>query len=370
MTHTILFLPGIMGSNLDLPDGERVWPPKPIETVLGYKRIEKLQSPDARPAGIIEKVACFGFYNTILGYFAQLGYGQSGAQRLLAMDYDWRRDLFDTADEIADRVTAALGTPGADDRLSIVGHSMGGLVGRLLLETGRYDDRAWFPTVDLFMTLSTPHLGAPLALARTLGLDNAVGISGKDFKTLSQNPDYPSGYQLLPAPGEEACWNVEAGDALEPIDIYDPTAAAALGLVPALVGRAKALHDAFAAGVPPEHVRYFYFAGTGHKTVSRVNVDGLGSTGVDAHEGADPGRRRRDGADVEFAAASGAKARRGQRARHGFPRRKLQERLLRALWAADRPGRSRNGRWREFPSACRCRNPCFTSLTGRKASRW
>lgn len=278
MAHKVLFLPGIMGSNLDLPDGERVWPPKPREVVMGYKRVDKLQSPDAKPAGVITKVACFGFYNTILRYFDELGFKPDSADKqLLTFDYDWRRDLFDIAEHVADRLTQELGQMGDDDRLSIVGHSMGGLIGRLVLETGKYDDRNWFANVDLFVTCSTPHLGAPLALVRTLGLDSAMGISGDDYREMAKNADYPSGYQLLPAPGEDACWDISDERDIAPLDIYDPETAKSLGLDPDLVARAKAVHDAFAAGKQPDHVRYFYFGGTGHKTVSRVNVMGFGS---------------------------------------------------------------------------------------------
>ena len=266
MSHAIVFLPGIMGSELKLGN-EVVWPPKAKETIFGYKRLDKLTSGDVRVSGIIKKVACFGFYDSLLGYFDELGYEPGGTDRqLIALAYDWRLDLFTLADQIAGMLDGV-----TSDRITITAHSMGGLISRLLLESGKYEDRDWFQRVDMLVTMSTPHNGAPLALARALGLDSALGISAEDFKILSRNPKYPSGYQLLPAPGEDAAWDLDEDGTLVPIDIYDKSSSEALGLSYPLVERAKALHEALSTNVP-EHVRYFYFAGTGHKTMTRLNV--------------------------------------------------------------------------------------------------
>lgn len=269
MSISVVFLPGIMGSELELPSGEVVWPPTVSEVVSGYHRIEELQDPSARATRIIPNVSCVKFYSPLQSLFKQLGFGDGGDRRLIEHPYDWRRDLFDLADGVAERLD------GIDaEEIIIVAHSMGGLIGRLVLETGTYANRPWFTRISTFVAIATPHNGAPLALARVLGLDKALGISGEDFKRLSANADYPSGYQLLPAPGEDALWNT-AGDAgLAPLDFYDPHVAAQIGLKPALVARAKALHDALRAGSAPAHVRYFYFSGAGHKTVTRINLDG------------------------------------------------------------------------------------------------
>lgn len=266
MTHTIVFLPGIMGSELVLGD-ETVWPPKATETVFGYKRLEKLISEDVQAKGIIKSVDCFGFYDTVLSYFDELGYEKDGATRnLLALAYDWRLDLFTLADHVADRLDQI-----ESDRISITAHSMGGLISRLLLESGRYNNRSWYNRIDMLVTMSTPHLGAPLALARAMGLDSALGISAEDFKALAAHPKYPSGYQLLPAPGEDSAWDVDEHGTLAPLDIYDTATAKDLGLSEKGLRHTKKLHDTLGRDVP-EHVRYFYFAGTGHKTATRVNI--------------------------------------------------------------------------------------------------
>lgn len=269
MRTVAVLVPGIMGTELVLPDGEVVWPPKVRETLFGYRRIAKLQDIDARPTRVIANVSCVDFYRPLQSLLSQLGFKADGDKMLLEHPYDWRRDLFDLAEELAARLDAV-----EADRIVIVAHSMGGLISRLMLETQTFRGRPWFPKITSFLALATPHNGAPLALARVLGLDSALGISGADFKKLAENPAYPSGYQLLPAPGEDACWNVTTGADLAPLDFYDDAVATGLGMSPPLVARAREVHDALNSGAAPDHVRYFYFSGAGHKTVTRVNIDG------------------------------------------------------------------------------------------------
>lgn len=273
-----LVVPGIMGTRLSL-DGEEVWPPTPLETQFGYKRIAKLQDPRAKPTSLIYNVLSFRFYSTIKDVLAGAGYTAGGAnKRYYDFPYDWRRDLFETVDILA-RTMKAMEDEGATE-FSLVGHSMGGLLCRLMLESGDYDAKPWFSKIRQFVALASPHLGAPLALARIFGVDSTMGITGKDFATLASNPAYPSGYQLIPAPGEQAIWDLDSPD-LKALDPYDPATATRLGMAPALVARAKAVHDVLGKGKRPDHVRYFYFAGVGHRTVTRINVALGGNAAAD-----------------------------------------------------------------------------------------
>jgi hypothetical protein len=98
-----------------------------------------------------------------------------------------------------------------------------------------------------------------------------VGISAKGFKRISTDPRYPSGYQLLPTPDDAACWDQASGD-LRPIDIYDPAKAARLGLVPDMVEYASNVHKRLREGMLPVKLRYVSTAGTGQKTVTRINA--------------------------------------------------------------------------------------------------
>lgn len=267
---SVLFVPGTMGTRLSTPAGEEVWPPTPLEVALGYKRRAKLMQDDLEVGDIVRSVSCFDVYEPLVETLNAIGYKESGAgDRLELFAYDWRRDLEQIADGLAARIEAIAAKAGS---ITIVAHSMGGLLARLVVEGSKFKAKPWLKQIDSLITLGTPHLGAPLALARILGLDSAMGISAADFKALAADRRYPSGYQLLPAPAEAACWNIKPHSDLAELDIYDPAIATGLGLDPQLVARAAWVHDTLAKGQAPAHMRYFYFAGTGHKTATRINI--------------------------------------------------------------------------------------------------
>lgn len=267
----VLFVPGIMGTRLATPAGEEVWPPTPAETQFGYGRTDKLVRPDLKVGDLVRKVWCVGIYDPLIDQFKEIGFPEqpAGGKQLVLFPYDWRLDLEGTADLLAARLGQLAGS-GANS-IIVVAHSMGGLVARLALEATKNANAAWMPKVKALITLATPHLGAPLALARILGLDGALGISPADMRVIANDPRYPSAYQLLPAPGEAACWDLRTEN-LAAVDIYDPASAPALGLDPGLIQRVRFVHDVLGAGNAPKHIRYFFFAGTGHTTCTRINI--------------------------------------------------------------------------------------------------
>lgn len=268
--QAIVFVPGVMGTELRAADGELLWPPTLWETQFGYGRIDKLVADGVVAGDIIRKVSCVDFYGPLFEQFESLGFGSdSAAQRLYSLPYDWRQDL-ETTSKSLEALLDTAHRDGATD-IHLVAHSMGGLISRLTIESKKCADRPWRGALRSFIALAVPHRGAPLALARVLGLDSALGISKADFKRMTADRRYPSAYQLLPAPGEEACWN-QSDAGLAEVDIYDEAVAGRLGLDPMLLKRARFVHETLAEGAAPSHVRYFYFAGTGHETVTRVNV--------------------------------------------------------------------------------------------------
>lgn len=264
----VVFVPGVMGTELVDSKQQVLWPPAVKETVFGYKRVDQLLGDDVVARDIIENVSCLDFYGSLLDALGQLGYRDGGGgNRLYRFPYDWRLDLQRTAQQLAARLDQAH-ADGATE-IVLVAHSMGGLVTRLVLESGDYDDRPWFKAIRMFIAIATPHQGAPLALARVLGLDSAMGISEGDFRRIANDDRYPSAYQLLPAPTEPCCWDMD-DLTVGVVDIYDPVQAERLDMNPRLLARARALHAKL--GRRPPDVRYFYFAATGHETVTRVNV--------------------------------------------------------------------------------------------------
>jgi hypothetical protein len=89
--------------------------------------------------------------------------------------------------------------------LYIMAHSMGGLVSRFVLEAQAASKNPWLNNARGLITLSTPHEGAPLALAAILGQqinakEPAAAVSF--IKATVNNSMFPSTYELLPPPGQ------------------------------------------------------------------------------------------------------------------------------------------------------------------------
>ncbi|WP_377190468.1 lipase family alpha/beta hydrolase [Ruegeria meonggei] len=266
----VVLIPGIMGSVLNTPSGDVIWPPTAWEVTTGYKRLDQIMRNDLRATDIVRRVSCVGIYRPLIKQLNDIGFTEGGAdKRLDIFAYDWRLDLEDMAAQLSGRMENLV-QEGAES-LTIVAHSMGGLIARLAVEPSTYRGTSWFPKLQGLITYGTPHLGAPNALVRILGLEGQIGVSGKDFATFAADPRFPSAYQLLPAPGEKAVWDA-AHVSLPPVDIYDQAGAQKVGLKHELVARAKWVHDTLAAGEEPAHVRYFFFGGGGHKTTTRLNV--------------------------------------------------------------------------------------------------
>ena len=69
------------------------------------------------------------------------------------------------AAELGRDVAALLEDLPGDGRVVLVGHSLGGLVGRAALRAGTAAGHTWVRRCDTLVTLGTPHLGAPLEKA-------------------------------------------------------------------------------------------------------------------------------------------------------------------------------------------------------------
>src|SRR5262249_14364636 len=135
-----------------------------------------------------------------------------------------------TAARLADAVDRTVVELGTEAEITLIGHSMGGLVARYYLESGRFSDRPGFDNVRRLVTLGTPHRGAPLALVRLLGHDRVVWLNPQQVHRALNDPRYPSAYHLLPAPGEMFAWDETSGSNLAGVDVYERKVAEELGL--------------------------------------------------------------------------------------------------------------------------------------------
>jgi len=265
--QTVVFLPGIMGSVLRL-QGEMVWPGELKDFVFGYKKLPALMSDEVAATDIIRSVSISRQYAAIVDTLGRCGFRESEGS-LRAFAYDWRRSNTVSAAALAD----LLDTLPEDTAITLLGHSMGGLIARYYLESGRYQERPAFSRIRSLITLGTPHGGAPSALSAILGFDRKVFLSAAQVAQVAADARFPAVYELLPPPARPCFWNASPGSRYVPLDIYAPSIFRALKLSEDNLGAAQAFHASLDVIRRPEHVRYFFFSGSRMLTTTGLCID-------------------------------------------------------------------------------------------------
>jgi len=212
----VIIVPGIMGSYLKRDELEmtEVWPNiiKMLlpgddsylnELAMQTNGYPDLTNPLLLPTDIIRKIYSSNFFQGLIDELESNGY-QEG-ENLFVFPYDWRwfidwtagNDPFSTIQSLKEKVESILDSTSAN-KVNIIAHSMGGLVSKY------YIQHFGTSTVDKFIDIATPHLGAPKAYKILMYGDdlgfNLLGILGANsntIKNISQN--IPSVYQLLPS---------------------------------------------------------------------------------------------------------------------------------------------------------------------------
>jgi pimeloyl-ACP methyl ester carboxylesterase len=275
----VVFVPGIMGSQLLRPDGSEAW--FNLGNTLGHhdlslpRRLPFSRSRDDLHPGflvgtdnILPRAFGFAEYADLLDLLDRTGYepGIGKGLRYAVYTYDWRRDLVETARGLGLRLEGLareVGNPGA--RFHVVGHSMGGLLARYYLRYGGAEPAANAPVtwagarrLASVVLAATPNAGSIPALNAVLAGER-VGFS---YTTLAASvvSRMPSIYQLLPAPDTEPL--VDTRGRILGHDLHDPATWERFGWGPfapgsddrraertfllAALQRARAFHEALA----------------------------------------------------------------------------------------------------------------------------
>jgi len=258
-----------MGSVLTL-NGEVIWP-GPLESlILAYKKMKQLLDPELVAADIIRSFSVSVQYEALINDLSTWGFKEG--KNLYVCPYDWRKCNENAAEVLATLIDKAYAANGTDSDITLVAHSMGGLVSRYYLESGKFNARPAFTAVHNLITLGTPHRGAPLALTAAMGMEKRLFLSADQVKELVNDARYPSLYQLMPSPVEPFAWDDTLGKEYSPVDVYDPAVAGKLGLNQQNLDAARAFRAVLDQGKPPAGVRYFFFGGTRQVTTSYVYV--------------------------------------------------------------------------------------------------
>jgi len=268
--QAIVVVHGILGSKLNL-DSEEIWPPSLGEIINNhYRRIAKLMDRNAIATDIVYQYTSFyQIYGPLIEDVDAIIAEQGGIRPNFW--YDWRIDLALSADHLAQTIAAVCSGPNPATSVSIVAHSMGGLVSRLVLESGKYNSASWFRNITRFIAICVPHVGAPIAVARALGLEGSTTITAGDMKTIMNNADFPAGFDLFPALAyrNSVLYDRQSG----PQDIYAGPVATKYGLSTNNQSAAQTSWSNLNFANRPKGVQYISIAGTGHPTENTYEFD-------------------------------------------------------------------------------------------------
>jgi hypothetical protein len=269
----IVFVPGIMGSRLLLPDGTEVWPPTVAEaTVTGYRRTAELIRPDLRVGDVVSTV-CIDFYGSILDHLAATAAAIRGV--FVPHPYDWRRDLVGLGTDLGAHLDALVVQHGADSEIALICHSMGGVIARGWLERSAAAVSPGLKATRLAVFLAVPHVGAPLAFARAIGIGGgSVGMSAADLRRLSGAAGFRAAYQLFPPAPLQPIWLFDGAAPFEGLTVFDPSLVDSQGLRPTHLEAARAFAGLLDLTRKPAACRYFAVASSTHETLTRFDMRG------------------------------------------------------------------------------------------------
>lgn len=299
MTDVLVFLPGIMGSELHDAAG-RVWPGTLVDGVFKFsdERFQRLLADDLKPLDIIREVGgVVKVYEPWIEALESMKSRETGtalfsekARTLRVVPYDWRKSASLAAARLAATLDEVLQIHGKDTQIHIAAHSLGGLVARYYLQSGQFDQRPGFTRVKSFITFGTPHNGSPIAVAGAIGLHQAQFLNQKQTKAIVNDERFPALYELFPDPSIAIVWDRSPKGRLQPLDIYDPAfGQTKLGLNAKNLQCASDLHKAIRGKWPD--VRTFLFVGTRFETITHFYWNGARAERVntaDAGDGAVP----------------------------------------------------------------------------------
>ncbi len=213
----VIIVPGILGSTLDEKNfllNKEIWPDPatyiadPFDRQLDELKMDAAGNSvkDIFTTDVIRDVLGTDIYGGLINYLEANGYQKN--KDLFIFPYDWRLDLDSVAGDnmpcestttlkcLIDEVKQKTNL----DKVDIVSHSMGGLVVK------DYAAKFGQDSIDKFIDIATPNLGAPKA-AKILEYGDNLGFNLTGYYFLSTNKikeislQMPSIYQLLPSQG-------------------------------------------------------------------------------------------------------------------------------------------------------------------------
>ena len=211
---SVLFLPGLEASRLYGEDGKRLWEPE-----IDHDNSRLFLNPDGTSIepnvyteDIIDEallpIVGSNIYKSFEDSMHQLE-SEGVINGFRSFPYDWRFDINEVVNNwtrlsnstvLLTNILEALAQNSQTGKVTIIAHSNGGLVGKLLINKLAAEGKA--DLVDKFIMVAVPQLGTPKAITAMLhgeDLPSALPFMMKasTARTLAEN--MASGYTLLPS---------------------------------------------------------------------------------------------------------------------------------------------------------------------------
>ncbi len=223
---SVAFLPGFKGSVLKI-GSDTIWPPTLWSNDVPQLALNDsgVSVNDVRVDGVMNNF----FTTTVYAPFVDFLDGvvsEGTIDAWIPLPYDWRlspttivEEGVNTPQGIVDMVEEIeqLASESQTGHVTLVAHSMGGLVGKALIKKLEEEGKA--DLIDSFVMVGTPQLGTPQAAGSLLHGDDEwipLFVNPATSRTLGQN--MPAAYTLLPSPR----YFEEVDD---PVITFDPAAA-------------------------------------------------------------------------------------------------------------------------------------------------
>jgi hypothetical protein len=239
--------------------------------IFGYNRMAALLDNRVKATTVLDAVSCYGVYQPLKDDLFTIA--QHLGSKSVDFPYDWRKDIITwAADQLALAIASYVkkGSPG----ITLVGHSMGNLVARMVLESGLYSNKSWFSKITKYVGICGPHFGVPRILEYALGLKGSLGVFPADMQTATADPRYPSVYQCLPDAKHPVLWDI-SGLSPQPQNLYTKPVANKFNLCWQNLLAAQQLHNYINFQRKPPNVQYVLIAGSDQTTDERTEYDGL-----------------------------------------------------------------------------------------------
>ena len=193
---TVFLIPGFMGSHLTAGN-KRVW------VDLGNLALGGIERLAIKASGVGAEALVHRYYGELWEFLAT-------NYDVVPFAYDWRKSVADAAEELAEQIGLRVDQAEKDNQpISIIAHSMGGLVARLMIKRrpDLWRRMSRQGKISRLIMLGTPNQGSHSVPFMLTGRDSLIKkLALLDFKNSKRElldvvSDYPGVLELLPGHG-------------------------------------------------------------------------------------------------------------------------------------------------------------------------